>query len=413
MPVTSSWLSFSFRFRRGVILTALLVVLVAAISVPVTASDDTSEVTRLAPNCGGGSSDATFYPNNRRLALSTAGRTLAVYDPHGSGVQLMWKDEGATEWSNQTRGTVTDGQLLGSDIANDRPASIVVDPAGQTGWVVWAGHTFNKISDVRMRRLTDLDHSGGPSIGPEVVLRSGGMGNVRVDAVYHGGGVWVTWTERTATSTHKVMAARLSDSSDSPTLADIGVLWTGSSNVATATLVSTNLGLRVAARTARLRIYSHAGGTNWTEGSRNVALNGKARPSAIALDSGEILVAAQSDPSKDIVKVWRFTNSGNSTPQLEMTTVIGYAEPTLVRTGADDALVVMVNNGDTLVSRARTAGSWSGSDRIELTAADGGDYAWPNALREPTNGRLQVLVDGRACPKSAQKQEVLHLGRPL
>jgi len=56
--------------------------------------------------------------------------------------------------------------------------------------------------------------------------------------------------------------------------------------------------------------------------------------------------------------------------------------------------------------------SWASGDTIELSVPDG-DYAWPNALREPTNGRLQVLVDGKPCPTSAKQQEVLHLSRPL
>ncbi len=390
----------------------LLIALVGIFSSPAAAADGELEETQLAPSCGGGSSDATFYGNNRRLALSAGGRTLAVYDPHGSGVQFMWKDAGASGWSKQTQGAVSDGQLLGEDIPNDRTASIVVDSAGQTAWVVWTGYTFDLISEVRMRRLTDLDNASGPTIGPEVVLRNGGMGNVRIDAVYHDANVYITWTERTATTTYKLMAARLSDLSESPTLTDVAVLWTGSAKVATATLVPTDSGLRVAARTGKLRIYSHGGGAMWTEGSGGASLNGKARPSAVALDSGAILVAAQSDPTNDVVKVWRFTNSGSGAPELEMTTGAGYAEPTLVSTGVEDALVVMVASDDTLVSRARTMDSWASGDTIELSVPDG-DYAWPNALREPTNGRLQVLVDGKRCPKSAKQQAVLHLSRPL
>ncbi|CAN5495967.1 hypothetical protein BH20ACT23_BH20ACT23_02640 [soil metagenome] len=399
------------RFNFLAILSVLLVVM-GLFSTPVAAAGDGPEVTQLAPSCGGGSSDATFYGNNRRLALSAGGRTLAVYDPHSSGVQLMWKDAGATEWSKQTQGAVSDGQLLGADIPNDRTASVVVDSTGQTGWVVWAGYTFDMISEVRMRRLTDLDAAAGPSVGPEVSLRPGGRGNVRVDAVYHEGSVYVSWTERTGDSAYSLMAARLSDASDSPTLMDVAALWTGGAKVATGTLVSTEAGLRVAARTQKLRIYSHGSGASWTQGSGGASLNGKARPSAIALDSGGILVAAQSDPKNDVVKVYNFTNNGSGSPRVEMTTGTGYAEPTLAHAGGDNALVVMVQNDDTLVSRARLVGSWSAGDTVELSATDG-DYAWPNALREPSNGRLQVLVDGQRCPKSAKQQEVLHLSRPL
>jgi len=223
----------------------LLIALVGVLSSPAAAAVGELEVTQVAPSCKGGSSGSTTYGNNRRLALSLAGRTLAVYDPHGSGVQFKWKDADASGWSKQTQGAVSDGQLLGEDIPNDRTASIVVDSAGQTAWVVWTGYTFDMISEVRMRRVTDLDNASGPTIGREVVLRDGGMGNVRIDAVYHDANVYITWTERTATTTYKLMAARLSDLSESPTLTDVAVLWTGSAKVATATLVPTDSGLRV------------------------------------------------------------------------------------------------------------------------------------------------------------------------
>lgn len=94
--------------------------------------------------------------------------------------------------------------------------------AGQTWWVIWAGYNHSLISEVRMRRLTNLDAAGGPTVGPEVALRPAGMGTDRVDAVLHDGDVWVSWTERTASTTYELMAARLSDlSTDSPILTDI------------------------------------------------------------------------------------------------------------------------------------------------------------------------------------------------
>ena len=389
----------------------LLAVTVGLLPSPVAAAN--GELTRLAPTCGGGASDATFYGNNRRLAMSAGGRQLAVYDPHGSGVQLAWKDPGTSIWRRQTQGAVSNGQLLGPDIANDRPASIVVDPAGTSGWVVWGGYTFRKISEVRMRRLTNLDAASGPSVGPEVTLRPGGLGNVRVDAVYHDGSVYVAWTERTAGTTYQLMAGRLSDTSATPTLTNVATLWTGSPAAATGTLVSTGGGLRVAARTKKLRIYSHLSGATWMEGSAEAKLSGKARPSAVALASGAILVAVQSDPSNDVVKVFRFNNDGSGSPIAEVQSSFGYEEPTLVHTGGENALMVMVRNSDTLVSRARTGGTWGGGDTTELTLADSGNYAWPNALRNPTNGRLELLVSGANCASSNKQREVLHLSRPL
>ena len=398
--------------RRTGIFIALLALAVSLLPSPVTAAN--GELTQLAGRCGGGSSDATFAGNNRRLAVSSEGRLLAVHDPHGSGVQLSWKDEGSTTWSRQTQGQVLDGQLLGADIGNDRPASIVVDPAGTTAWVVWAGYNFELISEVRMRQLTDLDGEFGPTVGPEVTLRESGMGNARVDAVYHDGEVYVSWTERTAAKTYKLMAARLSDASPSPSLTDVAALWSGSAKIATGTLVSTAAGLRVAARTNKLRIYVHLSEASWAQRSGVASLNGKARPAAVALDSGEILVAAQTDFNSDVVKVFRFANSGIGAPAVELQTGGGYEQPTLVYAGGENVLVVMVK-GDTMVSRARDESGWSSGDTLELDAADSGNYEWPNALRHPnpSNGRLELLVSGARCNKSAKQQEVLHFGRPL
>ncbi|MGH2791654.1 MAG: hypothetical protein ACRDJ0_11845 [Actinomycetota bacterium] len=397
--------------RRKGMVTFLLAVIVGLLPSMVVAAN--GELTRLAPTCKGGSSDATFYGNNRRLAMSAGGRQLAVYDPHGSGVQLSWKDAGTADWSRQTQGEVSDGQLLGPDIGNDRPASIVVDAAGESAWVVWAGYNFNLISEVRMRRLTDLDAPGGPAVGPEVTLRPAGMGSARLDTVFAGGSVYLSWVERTASTTYQLMVARLSDDSATPTLTDVASLWSGSAKGATGTLVPTAQGLRLAARTTKLRIYSHASGASWTQGSGGATLNAQARPAAIALDSGAILVATQSDFKIGGIKVFRFTNSGAGAPAVEVLTGAGYAEPTLVHTGGENALVVMVKDDDTLVSRARTDGTWSDIDTVELTAADSGNYEWPNALRHPTHGRLELLVSGAHCPTSTKQQEVLHLSRPL
>ncbi|MDQ4058019.1 MAG: hypothetical protein M3124_02730, partial [Actinomycetota bacterium] len=193
----------------------------------------------------------------------------------------------------------------------------------------------------------------------------------------------------------------------------VAPVWSGSAAAATGTLVSTGNGLRLAARTKNLRIYSHLSGETWMEGSAGAKLSGKARPSAVALPSGAILVAAQSDPTNGVVKVFKFNNDGSGSPIVELQSSFGYEQPTLVHTGDEDALMVMVKNDDTLVSRTRRGGTWDGVDTTELTLADSGNYAWPNALRNPTNGRLELLVSGANCATSSKQREVLHLSRPL
>ncbi|MGI8789775.1 MAG: hypothetical protein ACR2I4_02685, partial [Actinomycetota bacterium] len=74
---------------------------------------------------------------------------------------------------------------------------------------------------------------------------------------------------------------------------------------------------------------------------------------------------------------------------------------------------VMVNRTtNSVVSRARTGGSW-GADVTEVGPAAGGDYAWPNVLREPVGGYLRILIDGARCPTNTQQNQVLAYSRLL
>ena len=409
------------RARLGLILATLVTAALAS-SAPVAIAAD-PDLTEVAPRCDGGSSNPTFYAGNRRTAVTVGGRVLVVYDPHGSGQQLKWRDAGSTTWSDDTRG-VPDGQLLApGDIANDRTASIVVgrDSLGaEHAWVVYAGYDYNKVSPVKMRRLSDLDSPLGPSVGPEVNLQPAGLGNTGVDMAFEdtasGPRAVLSWVRRSASTQYQLMVAGLSSlDSDTPSLVETTALYTGSTATTSGTLVPSAAGMRVVAKTSKLKLFAHAltaPPTSWTTGTAGVTVARKSKPTGVALSSGDILAVAESDTSAHITKVVRFSGNGN-TATTELTTSSGYANPSIVHTTGDNALLVMVNRTtNSVVSRARTSGSW-GSDVTEVGPAAGGDYAWPNVLREPVGGYLRILIDGARCPTSTQRNQVLAYSRLL
>jgi hypothetical protein len=140
----------------------------------------------------------------------------------------------------------------------------------------------------------------------------------------------------------------------------------------------------------------------------------KSKPSAVALGDA-ILATFQSAPFNDnIVKVVRFSNTGGSVAT-SLTTSTGYMHPAIAADGTS-AWVVMVKRGTTersVVSRQLTGATW-GTDITELSssATDGGDYAWPNTVRE-VDGRLRFMVDGKRCPSSTKRNAVLAYQRTV
>src|ERR687891_162331 len=94
-------MNFSSSIGRPVLSACLAAALLLVASAPARAA----QLTEVAGTCEG-SSNPTFYPNNHRLAV-VAPRTLAVYDPHGTGQQLVYRDSGP--WRTDTRGDVRDG----------------------------------------------------------------------------------------------------------------------------------------------------------------------------------------------------------------------------------------------------------------------------------------------------------------
>jgi hypothetical protein len=287
-------------------------------------------------------------------------------------------------------------------VPNDRPASLALarSPSGsQQAWAVWAGAetTGGDVESVALElvRMTNLDAPAGPSVGAEVEVRPTGLGNLRPDIAFsHGRGV-IAWVEMVAADTYELKTTTFDDLSlGAPSLTTPVVVATTSNAETTATLVKTPHGLRLVARTDRLRVYTPAPDfSSWAPGSDGVSAPSAARPSAVAPGSGDILAAFESG---DATQVARFDASGDAAVS-DLASLPGHGQPSLATDG-ERTWVFMVRSDGHLVSRERSPdGSWSDQDVIEVQGEGAAaDLQWPNAVGD-VDGRLRVLLDGRLC----------------
>lgn len=406
---------------RGLVVACAVAVAVATSARPAGAVADTG-VTVVTPDaCNSGSSNPTFYPNNRRMVVTSGGRQLAVYDGHGSAQQITWRDAGGTWQTGTTGGGVTNGYLPEA-LPNDRPASIVLgkDSGGaEHAWLVWSGYDNSYDSAIEMRRLSDLDSSSGPTVGPELEVEpaASARGDVRVDMVFEKDRGVISWLERTGTSSYDLVTTWFTNlDTDTPTFSSRHVLFSTSSATPTTTLVplANGTGL-VTTHSGRLEVFTHEAGaalTTWVAGGARTPVSSDARPSAVALDDGRILAAVESDTAKHVVEVVRFSGDGSSAT-VGFTSPQGYEQPALASDGTGAWLLMVRSSDRYLVSRKRSAaGSWSASDRVEVGAEGGGDIAWPNPVRE-TDGKLRVLVDGPRCSTHKTRNSVLAFERSV
>jgi hypothetical protein len=359
------------------------------------------KVTTVNPGgaCGeAGSSNATFDSNNHRMVVTPGGRKLVVYDPHGSGVDLAWKDPDG--WKEKS---IFDNAP--DEEPNDRPASIALDGAGHA-WVVWSGKP-KRFGPVKMRRLTDLDAPNGPIVGPAMTVESGGdpdSGNSAVDLAFQDGRGHIVWLQRTGSTQYSLTTVSFTDLGDpTPELLDRKILHQGSSNQTSATLVPTPAGMRAVARAGKLRLFRYDS-SGWTAGSAETSAPAQARPSAVAFGGG-VLTAWQSSFSPGAVTVARFSNNGDSV-RTSLSTADGYVEPAIAASASDSkAWVIMVRaSGNSVVSRTFDGSSWGG-DATLMTSDHGhgdGEFTWPNTLRE-VRGTLRFLV-GQRCTQTGGKQ---------
>jgi len=371
-----------------------------------------------------GSSDPTYYPGNHRLTMTSGGRILAVHGRHKTGVQLVWRDP-AGGWQTTTTGDVPEG-LLEPDPGStgDWPASIAVAPDStgeQHAWVVWSGYTTAVERPVHMRRLSDLVSPNGPTVGPLVTIREAGEGNARVDLAFEDApdgskrGA-VSYYRQTGTSAYEEVVVWFTDlDTDTPLLHDETILFTATINNYAGTLVNTAVGLRLMSRTdsGKLVAYMHSSVnplTTWTRSGAGVTASYVARPSAVALDSDEILVTVV-NTTNTAVKVIKFSSSGATA--LVQLTVNGYRDSSIASDGTNAWLVMIRASDGFVVSRNYTPSlGWSATDQVEIGAEGGGNYQWPNLLRE-TDGRLRLIVRGPAFPGARTQNAVLAYQRLL
>ena len=353
-----------------------------------------------------GSSDPTYYPSNHRLAITAAGRLLALHGRHASGVQLAWRDAGGG-WQTKTSGAVTDGLLLGNTGTGDWPASIAVarDSSGaQHAWAVWSGAGENEVRPVQLRRLSSLDAASGPSVGPAVDVSPTGTVQDRVDIAFEsttaGPRGAIVWAKRTSDTTWDLVVSWFTNlDTATPSFTSPTVLATATNSNVTATLVPTASGMTVVARTGpgAIRTFHHNTSDplgTWTAGAAGMSASSKARPSAVALGSGAVLVAAETDTTNNVVKVQRFSASG--APAAVELTMPGYAPPALAGDGTNVWLVMIRKSDGSLVSRQYSpSAGWSASDRVEISGSTVPNMAYPNTLRD-VDGRLRLIVRGPA-----------------
>ena len=369
-----------------------------------------------------GSSDPTNLPSNHRIAVTSGGRTLVVYGRHADGLQLAWRDRFAASWHTQSTGAVSDGRLLSGTGTGDWPASIALarDSAGvEHAWVVWGRKSSSYLKPVQMARLSNLDDPSGPSVGPTMTVDAAPRGAYRPDIAFEdvpGGGQRgsIVWGRRSGDALWELHAAWFTDlDSDLPAIHGDAVLTSDSTYKRWGTLVPAAAGMRIAARgsSSKLRIYSHDASaplSSWTAGAAGVNVADDGGPTAVALDSGDVLAAAET--STNVVAVQRFSASGNpASPELQLT---GYANPTLATDGANAWLVMIRKSDGYVVSRQRTAGLWLPTDRVEIGAEGGGGHRWPNAVPR-TDGRLRFVVRGPGNGTSTSRSAVLAFQRPL
>jgi hypothetical protein len=380
---------------------------------------EAGQLTRVAGKCKG-SNNATFYPSNRRVAVTRSGRWLSVYDVHGVGQQLVWRNARGNRWRTRTRGDVSNGFFPDGRLG-DRPASIALAPDGrgrQHAWVVWSGYEFAKNPlPVKMRRLSDLDSPGGPRVGRAVKVARMGKGNARVDVAFERGrksryrGV-ISWLRKARRDRYQLVVRWFTQlGRNTPRFHHGRVLFTGRHASLTGTLVSSRRGMRLVARTpsGKLRMFTHrrrAPLKRWTGRKTGIPVSAYARPSAVGV-SRRVIAAVESNPRRHVVKVVRFSSSRRRARV--MLRLRGYEQPTLAGRNRRAWLVMIRRRDGNVVSRTFKLGSgWSRRDRVEIGSVGG--YEWPNALRESSR-RLRFIVGGPGCPTSNAKSVLAYQRR--
>lgn len=387
-------------------------------SPPGTILDGLSEVAGM----GVGSSEPTYYSGNRRAAVTAGGRMLVVHGRHQSGLQLAWRDAAGT-WQTRSTGAASDGTLLSGTGTGDWPASIAIarDRYGaEHAWVVWSGPSRSSLRPVQMRRLTDLDSPDGPRLGPTVTIDAPAGGAYRADIAFERAPDGqmrgcVVWSRRTSAdgTNHELLLTWFTDlATDAPAFHDRAVLLSSSSSSRFGSLVPGPTGMSLVARGSSdlLTLFGHdaaAALSGWSKRATGPVIH--AQPAAVALASGDVLVAVERDTTSQLSGIYRFrAGAQTATTELELS---GYAQPTLAGDGAGAWLVAVRGSDGTLISRQLGAQTgWTAADRVEVGREAGFPLAWPNAVRD-TDGRLRLVAEGPGATSSTSS--VISFQRPL
>lgn len=370
-----------------------------------------AKTTKVASPCKG-SSNPTFFSTNHRLARTSKGRLLAIYDPHGNGQRVAWRNRRG-RWKSRTRGKVRNGFFRSAKSA-DRPGSIVVgrDARGQEhAWVVWAADDFASRLPLLMRRLTALNAPRGPRVGPLVKLAPTGSGHARPDIALENGRVAVVWVDRTANGSFALTVGWLSSlGSPRPDLVSRTVLLTSRGSSPAATLITTPDGLRVVATNGRgsMRLFSHDENdplTSWRRVGRRVRVPRRAKPSGTVFARKRV-VAATSGRGGGL-RIVLFRSRGRPKVLLRLR---GYAQPSLTRVGSKVVIVMVRERDGRVVSRTyRGRRGWTKRDRVEVRRTTNRHLAWPSTMRRSPG--LSFIVQGARCRTRSTSNGVLAVSR--
>ena len=363
-----------------------------------------------------GSSDATSFGPQHRLAQTAGGRLLTIHGRHSSGVQFAWRDAGGN-WQTHTRGATSDGSLLAGTGTGDWPSSIAVaqDSAGaEHAWVVMSGSSVSKVRPVYLRRLSELDSPDGPLVGPLVVLDAPARGAYQPDLAFglqpdgttRGA---VTWLRRNSDGIYEQVAGWL-DGLDTatPQVVDLAVAGSGTSSSQRGTLVY-NGGMRLVRRTSGSKLalssYDYANGV-WTTGTNGMTVAGYLSATTVGSD---IVAIGETSTTNRTLRVQRISAFGAPAPY-ELT-LSGYKSPTITTDGSAVTILMVRTSDGSIVSRTRAPGSpWPTVDTVEVPSASiGGAGVHPNAVRH-TDGRLRLVF---GAPGASGRSSVFSFDRAL
>ena len=371
-----------------------------------------AKTTKVAAPCKG-SSNPTFFSSNHRLDETSKGRLLAIYDPHGNGQRLAWKNRRG-RWRSRTRGKVRNG-FFHSARSADRPGSIVVgrDARGREhAWVVWAADDFTGDRlPLLMRRLTSLNAPRGPRVGPLVKLAPTGSGHARPDLALKSGRIAVVWVDRTANGSFDLTVGWITTlGKPRPDLVSQRVLLTTRGSAPAATVVATPNGVRVVATNGRrsMWLFSHDEEdplTRWRVGRRAAVPRG-GKPTATVFQRKRI-VAAASGRRGGRMRVVAFRDRRRPKVLLRLR---GHTQPSLTRVGRKVVLVMVRQRDGRVVSRThRGRRGWTKRDRVEVRRTRNRRLAWPSTMRR--GSPLRFIVQGAHCRIRSTSNGVLAVSR--